>query len=369
MTLVVQKLSGPEAIEALTAEWELLDNEISPRIPFTTPAWTLLWWKHLRQARSLRRHEFFVHALRGSDNRLVAILPLVVTHLPARGPLRLRLLQFIGANDGRITDQRRAICRLEDEPAVIQAFTSYLNEHHAGWDLFMWTGIRGDRCSRNEQQKVPQAYKKVAEYIVHLPTSWELFRAGLSRNMREKMRQSYKCLSRDGHTFFFRVVERLSEIPAAIDRFHALHAARSELRQGPRHRDYFSKASRRAFLLDCALHMAQRGHFLIFELKIGGNAVASRLAFVLGRDVYFYYSGFDTSWGRQSVMTTLMCESFKWLIERGVGLAHMSTGMDAAKLRWNPREIPSHDALLVSPTLRGRTAAVAFNLMARYYLP
>ena len=38
------------------------------------------------------------------------------------------------------------------------------------------------------------------------------------------------------------------------------------------------------------------GHLRLFELEIGGNIIASRLAFVLGPDLYLYFSGYDPSW-------------------------------------------------------------------------
>ena len=98
------------------------------------------------------------------------------------------------------------------------------------------------------------------------------------------------------------------------------------------------------------------------------RVVASRMAFVFGNEMYFYYSGFDPSWGKHSVMTTLMCESFKWAIARGVTLANLSKGKDLSKLRWNPRELFFDDAALVSPTSRGRFAFQAFEFFVRKFL-
>ncbi|HWY63376.1 MAG TPA: GNAT family N-acetyltransferase [Rhizomicrobium sp.] len=359
MTLHIERLSDPSALDALTAEWEKLNQQLIPRTPFTSPIWAKLWWKHLRQTRASRRHEFFVHIVRDSTGRLVAIIPLVITHQPAFGPLRLRTLQFFGASDGSITEHRRVICRPEDEAEIIQTFIRYLHDLKANWDLFLWTGMRINGQPRNTSK----VYRKIPEYVVSLPTSWASFRAGLSRNMREKIRKCYKLLSRNGHTFVFCAVDRSAEIPAALDRFLALHAARARFKHAFKHRDYFAEPSRRDFIADCAVQMAKRNQLVIFELEIGGRVVASRMAFVFGSEMYLYYSGFDPAWGKHSVMTTLMCETFKWAIEHGVLLVNLSRGKDLSKLRWSPREHVFHDSALASPTLRGQFAFQAFEIL------
>ena len=120
VTLRVEELNGPIALEKITPEWELLDAQVPPRTPFMSPLWTKLWWRHLRQARSMLRQEFFAHIVRDQAGRLLAIAPMVISHRPAYGPLRLRLLQFFGAADGSITEHRRIICREDDELQVIQ---------------------------------------------------------------------------------------------------------------------------------------------------------------------------------------------------------------------------------------------------------
>ena len=55
---------------------------------------------------------------------------------------------------------------------------------------------------------------------------------------------------------------------------------------------------------------------MLFELEIAGEIVASRLAFLEGRELYFYYSGYDPAWRKYSVMTTLMAEIMRWSISR-----------------------------------------------------
>ena len=96
-----------------------------------------------------------------------------------------------------------------------------------------------------------------------------------------------------------------------------------------------------------------------------GKIVAARMAFLLGEELYLYYSGYDLAWRKHSIMTTLMCECFKWAIERGVKVVNLSTGKDPSKLRWRGREVMFHNALLMSPTRRGRLISRAYDLLSR----
>ena len=363
--LRIEELKGPGALDKITPEWELLDAQVSPRTPFTSPLWAKLWWRHLRQVRSMVRQEFFAQIVRDQAGRLVAIVPMVITHRPGYGPLRMRLVQLFGGGDGSITEHRCIVCREHDEQEVIQALTSYLYDRKDRWDVFVWTGLRQSKIAGDRPGNLLHVFKDMPYYLVPLPDSWEKFRSGLSTNMKEAIRKCYKNLARDGHAFTFRAVERPEDMLASLDRLLALHSERAQFKYATRHRDLFAKASQRAFIVELAQLMAGRDQVRIFELEVDGNVVASRMAFLLGDELYLYYSGYDLAWRKHSIMTTLMCECFKWAIERGVKVVNLSKGKDPSKLRWRGREVMFHDALLMSPTRRGRLISRAYNLLSR----
>ena len=216
--LRIEELNGPSALEKITPEWEVLDAQVSPRTPFTSPLWAKLWWQQLRQTRPAIRQEFFAHTVRDQAGRLLAIVPMLITHRPGYGPLRLRLLQFFGAADGSITEHRCIICREDDELRVSQALVGYLCARKEKWDLFVWTGIRHDEIAHDRPGNPLKIYKKMPDYLVPLPESWEKFRSSLSANMKEAIRKCYKNLARDGHAFTFRAVTSPEDIPASLDR-------------------------------------------------------------------------------------------------------------------------------------------------------
>lgn len=364
-SLHIEELDGPDALEVITSEWDQLDAEVSPRTPFTSAAWAKLWWQHVRQARSTIRHEFFVHTVRDAAGKLLAIVPLLITHRPAYGPLRLRILQFFGAADGSLTEHRHIICREAHEAEIVQALAGYLLDRKDRWDVFVWTGIRCTETTHTTLRNLLKVYKAVPEYRVPLPDSWQELRSTLSPNMKEAIRKCYKTLARDGRSFNFRAVACPEDMPAALDRFLGLHSQRAQLTGTTIHRDYFGQASHRAFIIDAVPGWTERNQLRIFELEIDGKVVASRMAFLLGDELYLYYSGYDLAWRKYSIMTTLMCECFKWAIERKVRIVNLSKGKDRSKLRWRGSEVVFHDALLMSPTWRGRLISGIYDFLNR----
>jgi CelD/BcsL family acetyltransferase involved in cellulose biosynthesis len=366
MTLRIEKLSGPLALETLSAEWESLDAELYPRTPFTSPLWINLWWKHFQQRRYQVRDEFFCHTLRETDGRLVAIAPMMVTHRPAAGPLRIRLLQFFGA-DPSITEIRGVICRADRQNEVVEALTHHLNGCRDEWDVLWWTGIRAE-CSVYDtlvDRGELTTDRELPDYVLLLPETWDKLRATVSSNMRKNVRKSYELLEQDGHAFTFRAVARSDEVGPAIQRFFVLHAARADVSDMVLHPNKFANHRNQAFFIEFAQLMAERGALRIFELTVGGSVVASRVAFALGSELYCYFAGYDPAWRRYSVMTTLMCETIKWAIDNGFRLINLSTGKDLSKVRWRPAEIVFRDAMQVSPTVRGRLAFFAYDNLVR----
>ena len=360
--LTVERLAGPEALAGIAAEWDLLDRQTSPRTPFTSPAWTIAWWKHFSRSRQMLFHdEFFCHVVRDDGGRLVAVAPLMRTSAPGIGPPMLHMVQFFGA-DAALTEIRGPICRPEDQAPVVEALVEHFLAHPSEWDVFRWAGLRHplDAYSAPSLPCVFAPRGDQPDYVVELPGSWEEMWLRVSSNMRKNLRKAYEFLERDGVAFTLRVTQRPDDVAAALTRFLKLHAARAEAANMIFHPKKFEQPHARAFFSDYLRGLAERGELRIFELEIDGAAVASRIAFLLGSDLYLYFTGYDPTWKTYSVMTVLMTEIFKWAFAHAVERINLSTGRDQSKLRWKPREVLFRDAVQVSPTMRARAAFRVF---------
>ncbi|MDB5359664.1 MAG: hypothetical protein JWO51_961 [Rhodospirillales bacterium] len=369
--LRVERLADPDAFKPLVPQWEAIEKTLSPRVPFTMPLWNFLWWQHLSEHRRPLSDEFHSFAVYSAQGALVAIAPMMLTHRPASGPLRVRKLQFLGA-DPFITEVRGLICAPANQFEATVAIIEHLYAHRQDWDWVEWFGALGPA--------VPDDYTahgfafervyQVPDHYLPLPDSWEALRSRFPPNTKEALRKCYRSLSRDGHAFTLRTTDRPADVPAAMATFFRLHTARAASPAGARHPDLFQRRKPRAFLNDLIEQAALRRRLRIYELLVDGDVVATRIAFEFEREIYLYYSGFDPAWSNHNVMTTLMAEIMKWAIERGFAILNLSTGTDRSKTRWRPDAAVSWVGTLVSPTWRGRTAHFAYeDILARNLAP
>jgi CelD/BcsL family acetyltransferase involved in cellulose biosynthesis len=363
--LAVERLSGPEALGDIAAEWDLLDRQCSPRTPFTSLAWIITWWRHFSRRRQILFHdEFFCHVVRDHSGRLVAVAPLMRTSLLGIGPPLLRMVQFFGVDEA-LTEIRGLICRPEDHTRVFEALVEHFLARRGEWEVFRWSGLRHptDFYGALRPSCEFMANGEMPDFFVELPKTWEDLRLGVSSNMRKNLRKPYEFLDRDGFAIALRVTERPDDVAAAMARFLALHAARAEAADMIFHPAKFVQPHVRAFFADYLHRAAERDELRIFELEIAGAVVASRVAFLIGSDLYLYFAGYDPAWKAYSVMTILMTEMFKWAFAHGVERVNLSTGHDQSKVRWKPREVLFRYAVQVSPTLRAR---LAFGIFQAY---
>jgi CelD/BcsL family acetyltransferase involved in cellulose biosynthesis len=284
------------------------------------------------------------------------------TSLPGIGPPVLRMVQFFGV-DAALTEIRGVICRPTDQAAAVEALVEHFRARRGGWDVFRWAGLRhpADSCSGKSQPGAFLPRPGLSDFLIDLPKSWEELRRQVSSNMRKNLRRPYELLERDGCAMTLRVTERCDGLDQALERFLALHGSRAEAADMIVHPNKFVRPHVRAFLANYLRNSANRGELRLFELEIGGVVVASRLAFLIGSDLYLYFAGYDPAWKAYSVMTVLMAETFKWAIARGVERVNLSTGSDQSKARWKPREVLFGNAVQRSPAWRSRPAFALFK--------
>lgn len=359
--LHVERLFAQEGLRALEPEWAQIEHSIRPRTPFTSPLWNALWWKHFAIDTAWVRDELCLYAVRNEFDALIAIAPMMLTCRPARGPLRVRGAQLLGA-DENVTELRGIVCRPEHQLEALDALNRHFQSTSRQWDWLKWSGIPAAGASRELLERGGRIRwdREIPNYYLALPQSWDALRAGLSRNMREALRKCYNAPRRAGLDLQFRIAATPAEIEAALPVFFTLHEARS-LVMVPAHPNAFARPIARAFLTDYALQMAHRGQARIFELTCGTHIVASRVGFAFGPDLYLYYSGFRPRWAPYSVMTRLVAETLRWAIGQGFERVDLSTGRDPSKLRWRPVEVTTLEGVQSSPRRLGGIAAGAYR--------
>lgn len=354
------------ALESLTPEWDRLESDIVPRTPFRSARWNLLWWRHFRENSAAVRDELCVHVFRDENRRLIGIAPMMLTRWPGRYIPLVRQLQYFGS-DPNVTEIRGLICRPRDQKRVVEALQRQLVTRQSEWDWVQWSGL--DRRAEGSKLLEDESFTTqtpIEEFYLSLPADWEEFRASLSRNVKESIRKGYNSLKREGHSFTFRVVSDRADVSEAVDRFLELHCERASMTQTVAHPNVFASAVSQGFLLDYATSMAEQGRLRIFQLLIGGEVVATRIGFLLGDEIYLYFSGYSAKWGRYSVMTTLLAEALRWAIENRLVRAHLSRGRDVSKLRWGPTVVTRENGVQTGRTWNSAVRLKVFETLKKH---
>ena len=360
-SLRIECITTQPELEQLETEWRALEPRILP-VPFTSYDWNIAWWKHMHSARKAVCDSLFVITLRDTENQLRGVAPLMITHRPAVGPLRLAQLQFFGA-DQNITEMRGLAAPVEDAPWLYAELIEYLRTQKQ-WDWMKLTGLPAATLAKEVVEKIYPATRWTRElfnfYLVLQPT-WEEFKSGLSRNIKESLRKCANAPKRDGLNFTFNVARTMDEARPALDEFFRLHAARSQLTDTISHPNVFAEPNARDFLIEVCDRYVARDALRIFQLRSADRVIATRIGLVSGESVYFYYSGYDTEFSKYSVMTTAVAEGIKYCIESGFKTINLSTGRDVSKERWSPAETLYLEAELNAPAISSIAKYRAFR--------
>jgi CelD/BcsL family acetyltransferase involved in cellulose biosynthesis len=332
----VERIDTYEDLCTVGREWQALEVAARANLPFQTWEWSTSWWKYLHEDRSAVRDLMHVCVVRAPTGELIGVAPLMLTERPSFGPLRLRILQYFGA-DPNITELRSILCFPGRAADCYRAIQAHLAEASGDWDWIAWEGH--DVESSAGMGHPLHDIQPSSAYILPLAPTWQEMKHGFRRNIKESLRHCYNSLKRDGRTYQLDVSEDPADIARRLPEFFRLHAARAQLTDTLTHTDVFESPLSQAFLVDVSVRLAERGAAKLFELRVDDRVVATRVGFELANTLYLYYSGWDPAYRHYSVMTTLTAEIIQFAIQRGLQAVHLSTGTDVSKTRWGAQEV------------------------------
>ncbi|HEX4478001.1 MAG TPA: GNAT family N-acetyltransferase [Polyangiaceae bacterium] len=359
--LVVEEIEQFDAFSPFTRAWRDLQRSAG-RLPFTSYEWNAAWFRHLSRQHFGVGDRAMVKAIWNQDGALVAVAPLMLTEVPSRGPLRLRCLQFFGA-DPNLTEVRGMLTNPGYEVAAYGALLDHLGARNAEWDWVVLPGVPSDEAIEALVSRWPGAELRnpLRQCVLELPTTWSAFKTTRSRNIKESLRKCENSLARDGLEAVFRVAEPGRAFTTALDHFFRLHRARALREDTSRHADFFVKQNAKRFLSA----LGNGSSIRVFTMEVGRKTVAARLGFVENDALYLYYSGYDPAFARYSVMTHLVAEAIKYAIARGLRSVNLSTGIDVSKTRWSPWIVETKTFALPSQRARARATMRAYDDVRR----
>jgi CelD/BcsL family acetyltransferase involved in cellulose biosynthesis len=356
-TVTVETITTVDGVAALLPCYEDLQRASGNILPFALHEWHLAWCHHFLNCNPRIQDEPLFYVLRDSKGACVAVLPFIVSRRRV-GPLNIVSIDLLGA-DPAITEIRAPMIAPGFETLAAHAVQHQLAKTR-DWDWIHWSGISAALAQALGTEGSLRWLAPLSDFVLDLAPSWEAFRRGLKRNIRESLRHCYNSLKRDGHDCRMQVIESTSEVRRNLDRFIELHVMRANLTGAVPHPNRFASRISRDFLYEVCERLSKSGALRLFRLEIASQIVAMRIGIAVGDSLYLYYSGYDPAWARYSVMTTTVAEAIKYAIAHGFKTINLSPTKEVSKTRWGPREIQYPSAYQQGARLRSRLARRAY---------
>jgi CelD/BcsL family acetyltransferase involved in cellulose biosynthesis len=349
-----------EEFNSLGDEWNaLLATSVSDTV-FLRHEWLSLWWKHMAEGRQLS----IVIVRDGKE--LVGILPLA-ERKPQRTRMMPRVLEFLGS--GVIgSDYLDAIVCRERQREVMAAFAEYVNSRAL---MLQLSQLRGTECTVTELSRqltlkgwaAQSATINVCPYIDLKGQTWESYLDMLGPQVRKGIN---RCLRNLPKAFGLRVdcVEAAHEAEKALEILIDLHLKRWE---GGRKSEAFQSESVVAFHREFVQLAARRGWLRLLILYLNDVPASALYALRYGPTFYFYQSGFDPIFSRQSVGVATMALAIKRAIEEEALEYDLLHGSEEYKFHWSreTRDLARIELHPPQATAWVYRHAIAFNRAAR----
>lgn len=328
--IIIRKTDGTEVFNRLRADWRELFAQ-TDNVPFLSREWLSCWHKYFGADKT----PFVLQAFR--DDRLIGILPLYRQERKLFGCRMFRRVGLLGDAHGG-ADYLDVIARAEDRAEVLTAMFDFLRAENS-FDLLRLKNLATDseiaagarKTAANVDENSLLRYADERGEVcpqIDLAAGWE----AVLKNCRraENFKRALKKL-RKISDFEIRSVTAPDEASAAFERFYQLHERRwaqcggSDLSGNPR---------LAAFQRELVPLLAAAGLIRFEELWAAGECRASIYFLENEKTSFFYNSGYDLTWAKQSVGLVLLGLSIKNAAERGKISFDFLRGGENYKFEW-----------------------------------
>ena len=216
----VDVATSAEELRALKPEYDRLHTIGDNTLPFALHEWHVAWWNHLAKTERLGLATRSASTWSSDDRgECVAIVPFVSTRRDL-GVVPDRVARRCSASDPNFTEIRSAL--VAPGPRGLAAERRHrapARRRRAGTGSD-WSGTQGP-VRRGPRRPSPRwrGIRRCSTTCVDLAPTWEAFRAGLKRNIRESLRHCYNSLKRDGLSFELEVAETPEAVRNALHTF------------------------------------------------------------------------------------------------------------------------------------------------------
>ncbi|HEU5202168.1 MAG TPA: GNAT family N-acetyltransferase, partial [Nitrospira sp.] len=368
--LLVTVIEDPARLEHLSTEWSELLNDSDADCLFLTGEWLETWWRHFARDKwtlnlvTLRR-----------QSHLLGIMPLFTRPRTFGGLITCRSMEFLGT--GLVgSDYLDAIIRRGEEEHVSRALIEFFERERPLLTLSHVPASSNGACgvARELEQSgwiMERNAVETCPYISLRGRTWESYLASLGSNHRYNFQRRLKNLHAQG-TVVFDTVEKEDQRREALDSLRSLHTlcwksrGGSQAMQSVREWAFHESFSRLAL---------ERGWLRLSLLRMNGRPIAALYGFLYKRRFYFYQSGYDPTWRRDSVGLITMGLAIKQAIGEEAEEYDLLHGTESYKFLWTGETRKLDRIRLYPPSIRGNLCRQALVMealgkqVARRYLP
>jgi CelD/BcsL family acetyltransferase involved in cellulose biosynthesis len=343
--LTVTTVETADQFHALSRPWRDLWRRSVDRSPFNSWEFVATWWQHFVVGRNGgATGDIQVLVVRDNRGQIVGIAPKFVEHNMGQPELGTTLQPFGRSNSFEtMTDEPMMVIHRAHERQAQAAIATFLRDSALGshWDVAVIRSMISV-CPPANQPSVLRWRGPAFEVDRHstgtiaapLGTSWDRYRAGLSKSMRDNIAYYPRRLEREVGAFSVQIARRPTSVARATEHLIRLHRLRSLDREGIPHRDHIPGQEQAAFIEDALARLAAIGRVAVATLTVGGEVIGAHAFLQTPRTVCAYYSGFDPQWRRFSPLTIITAEFLRQAIDLGARQLCFAPGQAPWKSRW-----------------------------------
>jgi len=344
-------MSLPDALGLGPTAWEAVQARVTAPSPFMSWAWHRAW-ADSAPAPDVGASEALV--LRGLDGAVQALLPVRLRRVSFRRVPVTALTWAIG--DVGCPDHLDVLAA----PGVdVGAFVAILEQ--LPWQVLILSNLASDAATARRlcEALVGRGFALRRRTLWRCPylelcDDWERYLTTLTSTRRQTLRRKERNLRRD-HAVAITDYDgdRLDEGWSHLMTLHERRweaAGRGRGRDGGGFRDPYLGRLQRFF----ATQLAARGQLWLTTLDVDGAPAAAWYGFTERDTVYFYQSGRDPRWERESVGLVLMGAMIRRAIEHGYRRFDFLRGEDPYKREWTETQRSTEEVTIFRPGWRGR---------------
>ena len=339
----VTRVTLTDALALGAGSWDDIQAQAESRSPFMSWEWHRAWADADPAATAAE-----ALVLRSGES-VRAILPLLSRHLRFHR-VRVRALTW-AIGDLGCPDHLDV---LATPAADVAALVPVLEELE--WDVIVLSNLAPNApgARRLAQALSARGHVTLRQPLwvcpyLDLPGDWESYLKRVSRNRRQALRYMEKSLRRH-HTVTITDYDG-ARVAEGWQRLVTLHEQRWAEGGGlGAFRDPHVDRLHRRFTAE----LARRGQLWLTTLDLDGEPAAAWYGFTWGDTAYFYQSGRDPRWERESVGQVLLAMMIRRAMERGLKRFDFLRGEDPYKRLWTTLGQTTEEITIFRRGLRGR---------------